>query len=311
MLNEKPKIFISHAWEDKALVRRLENELRNSGIDVWVDHSHIRGGDNLPERVSNALEWCNTLVLVWSAAARNSQWVKLEWTNALALQKKIIPCRLDSSKLPAILANMIYVDLSGGNQGLSTLLDALNLEIHAQSPELAALLRFEPKRNLSETNVANLLRKYDFYCADTDWTKKYCNPHGKGIGNKLSHDPQRGIVYDAVTNLTWQQSGPPTPKYLIEVEEYIDTLNEHRFGDCQDWRLPTLEEAMSLVSSNRNSNKLFIDPIFDKTQTAIFTADRTKGGKVWVVGFTYGSCGYKYPVKSTTRYIRGVRSGNN
>ena len=39
-------IFISHAWEDKPLVRRLEAELQAAGAKVWVDHAGIRGGDN-------------------------------------------------------------------------------------------------------------------------------------------------------------------------------------------------------------------------------------------------------------------------
>ncbi len=50
----KPRIFISHAWEDKPLVRRLEAELQAAGAEVWVDHVGIRGGDNLPERISEA-----------------------------------------------------------------------------------------------------------------------------------------------------------------------------------------------------------------------------------------------------------------
>ncbi len=52
----KPRILICHAWVDKPLVRRLEAELQAAGAEVWVDHSGIRGGDNLPERISEALE---------------------------------------------------------------------------------------------------------------------------------------------------------------------------------------------------------------------------------------------------------------
>jgi predicted esterase len=88
---DKPRIFISHAWEDKALVRRLEKTLADAGAQVWVDHAGIRGGDNLPERINDALERCNTLLLVWSKAAKSSHWVKLEWTNAISLRKLIIP----------------------------------------------------------------------------------------------------------------------------------------------------------------------------------------------------------------------------
>ena len=53
----KPKIFISHSWEDKPFVQRVEADLKSAGADVWVDHSKTRGGDNLPKRINEALEW--------------------------------------------------------------------------------------------------------------------------------------------------------------------------------------------------------------------------------------------------------------
>ncbi|GEM_PF-1794743 len=124
---EKPKIFISHAWKNKALVRRLEKDLKAAGAEVWVDHSGIRGGDNLPERINDALAWCNTLLLIWSNAASKSRWVKLEWTNAISLDKAIIPCLLDKAELPPMLANRAYIEFSSIDQGLVQLLRALNL----------------------------------------------------------------------------------------------------------------------------------------------------------------------------------------
>jgi len=123
-----PKIFISHAWEDKALVRRLETELKAAGAEVWVDHSGVRGGDNLPERISEALAWCDTVLLIWSEAASQSHWVKLEWTNALALRKTIIPCLVSQIPLPAMLANVLYVDCRDFERGFTQLRQALHLE---------------------------------------------------------------------------------------------------------------------------------------------------------------------------------------
>ncbi|MGH7596903.1 MAG: toll/interleukin-1 receptor domain-containing protein [bacterium] len=130
----KPRIFISHAWEDKALVRRLEAELQAAGAEVWVDHVGIRGGDNLPERISEALEWCNTLLLIWSDAASQSRWVKLEWTNAISLEKRIVPCRLSLTPLPAILANKACLDFHNNAHGITKLLQALNLSPKPNTP---------------------------------------------------------------------------------------------------------------------------------------------------------------------------------
>jgi len=130
-----PKIFISHAWEDKALVRRLEAELKAAGAETWVDHSGVHGGDNLPKRISDALTWCDTVLLVWSEAASKSHWVELEWTNALSLRKTIIPCRVDQTPLPALLANVLYVDCRDFAKGFTQLQQALHLDPSATKPE--------------------------------------------------------------------------------------------------------------------------------------------------------------------------------
>src|SRR5260370_280877 len=119
------RVFISHSWEDKPIVRRLEGELRKIGVEVWVDHRGIRAGDNLPEEISNALQWCNTLILIWSQASVNSYWVKIEWTNALALQKKIIPCLLDNTPLPSILSHKVHLKLKVFEEDLARLVGAL------------------------------------------------------------------------------------------------------------------------------------------------------------------------------------------
>ncbi len=132
---EKPQIFISHAHENKPLVRRLERELKATGAEVWVDHSGVRLGENLPESLSQALATCNLFLLIWSNAASASHWVKLEWTSALSLQKTIIPCCLDETALPALLANLLYVDFRNEELGISKL--RRDIELAQQSTSVA------------------------------------------------------------------------------------------------------------------------------------------------------------------------------
>jgi hypothetical protein len=106
-------------------MRTLEDRLRAAGAEVWVDHQGIRGGDNLPAEISNALRWCNTLLLIWSSASVDSYWVELEWTNALSLKKRIIPCLIDQTELPPILSHKAYVKMSNVDEGFAELLRAL------------------------------------------------------------------------------------------------------------------------------------------------------------------------------------------
>ena len=133
METNRPKIFISYSWKDKSFASRLECDLRSAGVDVWIDYSETRGGDNLPKRINDALEWCDTLLLVWSKDAENSSWVELEWTNAIALKKKVIPCVLDKNKLPAILTNKIYIDFRDYDLGSDQPLRSLMLSLRSKA----------------------------------------------------------------------------------------------------------------------------------------------------------------------------------
>jgi len=83
-----PKVFISHSWEDNEISRKLAEYLKRDGADIWIDYARISGGESLPRRLSEALEWCDTLVLLWSKSAENSYYVNLEWESALGLKKK-------------------------------------------------------------------------------------------------------------------------------------------------------------------------------------------------------------------------------
>jgi hypothetical protein len=126
------KIFISHAKEDKSLAQRLANELRECGIEVWIDHLGIRGGDSIPKRIGDALKWSTTLLLLWSSSANTSKWVHLEWENALVLNKVIIPCKLDNTKFPPILSNIFHLDFADIEKGIASLLNTLDIYYYSK-----------------------------------------------------------------------------------------------------------------------------------------------------------------------------------
>lgn len=78
----RPKIFISYAWKNQTVAKQLQGNLRRDGVDVFVDYEEIIAGDSLPDRISAALDWCDTLLLLWAEAALQSYYVKQEWESA-------------------------------------------------------------------------------------------------------------------------------------------------------------------------------------------------------------------------------------
>ena len=115
------KIFISHSWEDNDLSKYLAENLEKSGVSIWIDYSSLKYGDSLPKKISKALDWCDTLILLWSEHSSKSRWVSMEWEVALTMNKRIIPCIIDKTPLPSILSPYLYVSFISRYDGFQKL----------------------------------------------------------------------------------------------------------------------------------------------------------------------------------------------
>lgn len=116
------------------------------------------------------------------------------------------------------------------------------------------------------------------------------------------------LVIDYATGLTWQQGGSYKCMAFAAAQEYIAQLNREKFAGYSDWRLPTIDETLSLIEQKSNEHGLRIDPVFDKSQRWIWTADQEASGRAWVVGFYFGFCAYDSVHNGS--YVRAVRSGS-
>ncbi len=121
---------------------------------------------------------------------------------------------------------------------------------------------------------------------------------------ELQSDGQ--VVYDNATGLMWQQSGSDVPILPSSIEKYIAKLNSENFAGYNNWRLPTLHEAKSLLEPEKNeTSNLYIDPIFNKKQHEIMTSDFHNLSEGWVVNFGKGICSDEG--RSWFEYERAVR----
>jgi len=292
----KRKVFVCHSWEDNEISRKLAEYLNREGADIWIDYTKIYGGDSLPRRISEALEWCDTLILLWSKSAQYSYYVNLEWENALDLRKKIIPCLLDTTKRPAILSRYRFIDFKNFDDGYRQLACALDLI------KLKNFFRSEPA-TLTDSDVKAILNKFDFF----DLAK---NSFGLGYANQYKVESIKGdkVVVDETCGLMWQQGGSSEAMFFDETKDWLKKLNFYSYAGYYDWRLPTLEEAMSLMEPERKNGVLFIDLKFDRTQQQIWTSDHYNAElRVWIVYFGLGFCGDAS--FNDDSYVRAVRSG--
>lgn len=162
--------------------------------------------------------------------------------------------------------------------------------------EFQLRLRSKPVSNLKEEDVPLMLTKHDFFDS---------RKHQEGKGMTHLYELRGKLVMDHATGLMWQQSGSASYRTYADAEKYIRDLNNQRFAGYNDWRLPTLEEAMSLMESKKVDG-LYLDSVFERKQEWIWTADKNSAERAWYVGFGDGLCAF-YGIAHFTS-VRAVRS---
>ena len=104
-------VFISYARPDEALAERVAETLRAGGYRVWRDDelpAHRAYAEVIEERLASA----KAVVVLWSAEAAKSQWVRAE-ADAARAAGKLIQARLDDCLPPLPFNQMQCADLSG------------------------------------------------------------------------------------------------------------------------------------------------------------------------------------------------------
>ena len=97
------------------------------------------------------------------------------------------------------------------------------------------------------------------------------------------------VVVDNATGLMWHQNGSDITVPYKKVKKWIRKLNKSGYAGCQDWRLPTVDEAASLLEPSKRIGR-YIDLVFDENQSWIWTGDMFDGSvAAWSVLFYFGS----------------------
>jgi hypothetical protein len=104
-------VFIIYARDDASAVNNLERSLKEQGLAVLRDQEILEGGDRWPAKLAAAIDEADSVLVIWSSAAAESDPVDSEVNQALALQKRVIPCTLDETDLPPHLRAINAVDL--------------------------------------------------------------------------------------------------------------------------------------------------------------------------------------------------------
>jgi hypothetical protein len=110
-------IFVSHTHADKPLVEQVALRLAAAfGRDkVFYDSWSIQPGEGIIDKMSQALGAVTHFFFFVSENSLKSKMVSLEWQNALLKATRgncrLVAVRCDSSELPPIMSQSLYIDL--------------------------------------------------------------------------------------------------------------------------------------------------------------------------------------------------------
>ncbi|MGH7023507.1 MAG: TIR domain-containing protein [Caulobacteraceae bacterium] len=104
-------IFISYARSTETQARQIGEALRAMGYGVWRDDeipAHRAYADVIRERLNAA----NAVIVVWSAEAANSEWVRSEAERARS-DRKLVQLSIDGAELPMPFDQTQCADMNG------------------------------------------------------------------------------------------------------------------------------------------------------------------------------------------------------
>lgn len=143
---------------------------------------------------------------------------------------------------------------------------------------------------LDSLEYASTLKQYNTIKANNYYDSRL-NPDGAGVENDFEVDVVEGdtVIHDDLTRLTWQGGGKFPKMRWLDAKNYVSSLS---YAGFDDWRLPTLKEAMSLMEPEKvvydasEGDSLYVDARF-KDSPYFWTGEKHPGSRAWSVNF-YG-----------------------
>ncbi len=132
----------------------------------------------------------------------------------------------------------------------------------------------------SEEQVAELIRKGGYFD-----TKR--NPDTIFTNHLVDNGDERTVT-DLATGLIWDRYGCDIAN-IKRVRGHVEEMNRTKYGGHSDWRMPTIDDAMSLMEPQQNSKGLYLHPCFSQEQPFIFSADQRRPGGYWFVDYKQGA----------------------
>ncbi len=110
-------VFLSYRSVNRGWVLNLYDVLTELGFKVFLDQYVLKAGGSLVKTLQDGLEQSQAGILIWSAAAADSDWVANEYEVLISKATNdkgfyFVPIKIDRAKLPAFASTKLFLDFS-------------------------------------------------------------------------------------------------------------------------------------------------------------------------------------------------------
>ena len=241
-------VFISYAREDIEAAKRVYDELKATGVSVWIDDQDLLPGTDWALEIAKSIKRSRYFIAILSTHSVSKRgFFQTELKKALEIRDQFpedeiffLPVRINKCDIPERIANIHCVDLFPSyDEGLKKIFLALKVK----------------------SEQTTIFRRYPIRTVDTKlFNREY-------IANDFV-DNGDGTITDRATGLMWQKGASRSPIRFYETKEYVLELNKKNFAEYSDWRLPTIDELWTLLEKDKQINS-----VFDRTIWGCWSAD--------------------------------------
>jgi len=93
------KVFISYSHKDKKIANKLNNKLKDAGVNIIIDSEMMKAGENITHFIEKSISQSNIILSIVSNNSLLSSWVVVETINTFYNEKfsnkKFIACYTD------------------------------------------------------------------------------------------------------------------------------------------------------------------------------------------------------------------------
>jgi TIR domain-containing protein/HEAT repeat protein/uncharacterized protein DUF1566 len=301
-ISNSPRIFISYAKEDVRLADELRRLLKLADFDPWMDSAGLLAGDAWEARLAEVIRTSDFVVALLSEHSAGGY----QGTELLVAVKNapsgrnadvpfVLPCAIGDllsgdteEAIPNFLDKSRLIRIWNFNANWRQVHESLYMSARSAGLSAPMLLRSKPRTDFDEAAATQMIVEKNFFDSSR-------NKDGRPAAATLNTLLNGVLVEDRATGRIWTRNCGAALPYIGQTHAHMVAwkANADRLGGADDWRLPTLEEAMSLMTREKSAKGVFISHHFSD-DGYVLTCDTHVGfageSMVWVACYALGDC---------------------